>query len=580
MNIDSLFKTAAQSAAESSSPYAAAAAFAARTETLALAAASGLASVNYSGTGQSVAGRPQLTPPATPSAGAEANFIAVMASLAAQLDNFEGHKRARSLNQTLELFQARQNGLAQLSEHYAAAVEALAAAEADVAVSHEQLAQAQARVAHTYQQLRESDERLSGLQPGTPEHDAELVVQQQLRTQLRGAEQHLRTTLEQHRLIVATADQAASKVQDKAAQVQQAGVGGDPLKAISQRLLDVSAQALLLRLQTIDLLGESAQEAEQFSRDLFQALQKQVQEHMQVESDKYLEETRKAEAAEKTGNCLSKILGPLIAVVATIVGVVVAAVSGGALAGVAAALIGVALLASEKLVEHTTGVSIMGEVTKPLMAVMQEAIKLFTKIYAEVLKGVGIFSEKTAQRIAEIGGMIAGIFATIAAVALAAMAAGAALGPVISKVAAKIGEMISKMLPTLVQTLQQAASTVGSSLTQALGKLSKALGLSVNKTTASLYATRAEMALAVVEVGSVAAQSTFQVKGAAHQRQAADRLAEVELSRSVNEAITQYMGELLERFGEWMRAREKEVEQVLQDLQKRGATSQQMARNI
>ncbi|MNN61326.1 Cell invasion protein SipB [compost metagenome] len=160
------------------------------------------------------------------------------------------------------------------------------------------------------------------------------------------------------------------------------------------------------------------------------------------------------------------------------------------------------------------------------------------------------------------------------------MAAGAALGPVISKVAAKIGEMISKMLPTLVQTLQQAASTVGSSLTQALGKLSKALGLSVNQTTASLYATRAEMALAVVEVGSVAAQSTFQVKGAAHQRQAADRLAEVELSRSVNEAITQYMGELLERFGESMRAREKEVEQVLQDLQKRGATSQQMARNI
>nr|WP_269670189.1 type III secretion system translocon subunit SctE [Pseudomonas alkylphenolica] len=335
-----------------------------------------------------------------------------------------------------------------------------------------------------------------------------------------------------------------------------------------------------MRLQIIELLGESAEEMERFSQELFLQLQKQIQEHMKLESEKYLEELRKAEAAQKTGNCLSKLLGPLIAIAATIVGAVVTAASAGVMTGVAVALVGLAVMATDKLVEHASGVSIMGEVSKPLMKVVQEAIKLFTQMYAEVLKGLGVFSEKTAQRIAEIGGMIAGIVATIAAVALAVVGAGSVVGSVIAKVATKIGEMISKMLPTLVQFLQQAASTAGRSLTQALAKLSHALGLNLNKATVSLYATRAEMLLGVAEVGSVAAQSAYQVKGAEHLKTAGYSQAETELSRILSEAMSQHMGEFIERFGKAMQVCVQEVAKLLQDVLHRTSNSQHMARNI
>lgn len=580
MNIDPLVRSAVQPAADTSSAYASAASAAARTLEYAHIAAKALASVSHAGSGQSIAGRPQLTPPAAQQPGSQASYIELMAAISELLGEVENHKLKQRLELQLSKYSAVQQGHAQLSADYAAAVEALEAAQADVQVSQQHLAQAHERVEHTRQQLQASQERLASLQPGTPEHEAELALMQSLQGQLQEDEGHLQTTLAQHRQLVVVADQAAIRAQEKIVQVQQAGITGGAVKAAAQRLLDTSGQALLMRLQIIELLGEAAEEMERFSQELFQQLQKQVQEHLKLESDKYLDELRKAEAAQKTGSCLSKLLGPLIAVVATVVGAVVTAVSAGALAGAAVALVGVALMATDKLVEHTTGVSIMGEVSKPLMKVVQEAIKLFTQIYAEALKGLGVFSEKTAQRIAEIGGMIAGIVATIGAVVLAAVGAGAVLGPVIAKAAAKIGEMISKMLPTLVQTLQQAASAAGSSLTQAMGKLSHALGLNLDKATVSLYATRAEMLLGAAEVGSVAAQSSFQIKGAVHQERAADRLADVEVSRSLNEAMTQYMGEIIERYGKAMQERARVVEQLFQDLQHRTSISQQMARNI
>lgn len=580
MSIDSLGRAAAQPAADTSSAYASAASAAARTLEFAHIAAQALASVSYAGSGRSIAGRPPLTPPAVQQTGSQASYIELLAAISELLGDVENYKLKQRLELQLSKYSAAAQGHAQLSADFAAAVEALEAAEADVQVSQQQLAQAHERVDHLRQQVQASEERLASLQPGTPEHEAERALMQSLQGQLQEGDGHLQSTLAQHRQQVAVADQAAIKAQEKIVQVQQAGISGEAVKADAQRLLNTSGQALLMRLQIIELLGESAEEMERFSQELFQQLQKQIQEHMKLESEKYLEELRKAEAAQKTGNCLSKILGPLIAVVATVVGAVVTAASAGALTGLAVALVGVALMATDKLVEHTSGVSFMGEVSKPLMKVVQEAIKLFTQIYAEALKGLGVFSEKTAQRIAEIGGMIAGIVATIGAVVLAVVGAGAVLGPVIAKAAAKIGEIISKMLPTLVQALQQAASTAGHSLTQAMAKLSHALGLNLNKATVSLYATRAEMLLGVAEVGSVAAQSAYQVKGAVHQEKAADSLAETEVSRIFSEAMTQYMGEIIERYGKSMQERAREVEQLLQDLQHRTSISQQMARNI
>ncbi|MCK8688532.1 type III secretion system translocon subunit SctE, partial [Pseudomonas umsongensis] len=131
------------------------------------------------------------------------------------------------------------------------------------------------------------------------------------------------------------------------AKVLEAGVGGPQVKQSDEKALSSSALALLNRLKIIELLGESAQNKEELSQELFLELQAKLQEKMQLESDKYLEEVRKAEALQKTMGCIGKIVGALVAI---------ASIAAGALSGnvmlIAFGVIGAGLMIADELVKE------------------------------------------------------------------------------------------------------------------------------------------------------------------------------------------------------------------------------------
>jgi invasin B len=469
---------------------------------------------------------------------------------------------------------AKQQGYEKLGADYQAAVDALAAAEEAVGGSQEKLEKLRERVQHFQGLLNDSEARLAGLDPESPEYAKELALRDLLKGDLANHTQTFEKATDAHLKLIERANAAAKTLQGVSVRVQEAGLGGPAIKEGQEKALSSSALALLNRLKIIELLGEAAQDKQELNQELFLELQASIQEHMKLESEKYLEEVRKAEALNKAMGCL----GPILAAVMVIAGAVATLVTANPQFIIMAA-IGVVVMLADMAVKEITGVSFMSEAMKPLTAVMQEAIKLFTELYTDLLIGLGV-DEETAKEIAQIAGMIQGIASTLAAVALAAVVGVQVIGPIIGAVAAKLASVIAQAAPAAVQALRQVATSVGQTLTQLLTQLRSVITKGADAATLARYTANAEIAQAVVEFGGVAVQAGLGVASGNHQAKAAEHLADVRVRMAISEEITQYLTRVVEDYGTAMSQRTRQIEQVFADMQRSHSVSLQMVRHV
>ncbi|WP_095051957.1 type III secretion system translocon subunit SctE [Pseudomonas sp. Irchel s3b2] len=541
-----------------------------------------LMSVNYEGRpGQSSAGagRPVLYAPAP---GADGNkqetngdlFTLLMALISEMLGEVDVNKLKNRLAMLQSMAGARQQGYEKLAAEYSAAVEALEAAEGQVGSSQEHLDQLRERVLHCQGLLDESEARLAELDPESPEYARELALRDKLKGELSGHTQTLKTATAAHLKLVEIANACAKTLAVVFAKAQEAGLGGPSVKESNEKALSSSALALLNRLKIIELLGESAQNKEEISQELFQELQAKLQEHMKLESEKYLEEVRKAEALQKTMGCIGAIVGAILTVATIAAGVLTANP-----VLVAVGVIGAAVMISDAVVKETTGVSFMAEAMKPLTTVMQEAIKLFTELYTQMLIGLGVDPE-TAKDIAQIAGMIQGIAATLAAVVLTAVIGAQVIGPMLGAVASKLASVVAQAAPAAMQAMKQLATSVGNSLTQMLTQLRSFITNGADAVSLARYAANLEIAQAVTEFGSVAVQGGLQIRSGMHQAQAAEHLADVRVRMAISEEITSYLSRLVDDYGQAMQVRTREIEQLFADMQRSHSVSLQMVRHV
>ncbi|MBF4554996.1 type III secretion system translocon subunit SctE [Pseudomonas sp. p50] len=577
------FSTGAHGRAEAFEIYGKAASQAARTvdyqkagqETLA-----GLMSVNYAGehgSSATVSGRPQLhaPPPRADGNKQETNgdlFTLLMAMISELFSEVDVNKLKNRLSMLQAMAGAKQQGHDKLSAEYRAAVDALAAAEDAVGGSQEKLEKLHERVQHFQGLLNDSEARLAELDPESPEHEKELALRDLLKGDLASHTQTLQKAVDAHVKLIESANAAAKTLQGATVKVQEAGLGGPAIKEAQEKALSSSAQALLNRLKIIELLGESAQNKEELNQELFLELQARLQEHMKLESDKYLEEVRKAEALQKTMGCIGTIVGALLTVATIVAGVLTANPM-----LIAVGVIGAALMIADAVIKENTGVSFMAEAMKPLTTVMQEAIKLFTDLYTRLLIGLGVDPE-TAKDIAQIAGMIQGIAATLAAVVLVAIVGVAVIGPIVGAVASKLASVVAQAAPAAMQALKQVASSLGNTLTQLLTQLRSFI--SSEPVALARYAANLEIAQAVTEFGSVAVQGGLQVASGNHQAKAAEHLADVRVRMAISEEITSYLTRLVEDYGTSMRDRTRQIEQVFADMQRSHSVNLQMVRHV
>lgn len=541
-----------------------------------------LMSVSYEGqSGASVAsaGRPLLyaPPPRADGNKQETNgdlFTLLMALISEMLGEVDVNKLKNRLAMLQSMAGAKQQGHEKLAADYAAAVESLEAAEGDIASSQEHLDQLQERVRQVQGLLDASEARLAGLDPDSPEYASELALRDKLKGELAGHTHALQKATDAHLKLLEFANACAKTLAVVAAKVQEAGLGGVSVKESNEKALSSSAQALLNRLKIIELLGESAQNKEEINQELFLELQAKLQEHMKHESEKYLEEVRKAEALQKTMGCIGKIVGAILTVATIAAGVLTANP-----VLIAVGVIGAAIMISDAAVQAATGVSFMAEAMKPLTAVMQEAIKLFTELYTKLLVAFGVDPE-TAKDIAQIAGMIQGIAATLAAVALVAVVGAQVIGPMVGAIASKLSSMIANVAPAAMQAFKQVASSASHSLTQMLTQLRGFITNGADAVSLARYGANLQIAQAVTEFGNVAVQGGLQIKSGEHQAQAAVHLADVRVRMAVSEEISAYLTRLVEDYGQAMQVRTRQIEQVFADMQRSHSVSLQVSRHV
>ncbi|WP_223588261.1 type III secretion system translocon subunit SctE [Pseudomonas sp. A-R-19] len=541
-----------------------------------------LTSVSYesqSGPSVASAGRPVLhaPPPRADGNKQETNgdlFTLLMAMISEMLGEVDVNKLKNRLAMLQSMAGARQQGHEKLAADYAAAVEALEVAEGEIGSSQEHLDQLQERVRHVQGLLDESEARLAGLDPESPEYASELALRDKLKGELAGHTQTLQKATDAHLKLIELANACAKTLAAVAVKVQEAGLGGPSVKESNEKALSSSALALLNRLKIIELLGDAAQNKEEINQELFLELQAKLQEHMKLESEKYLEEVRKAEALQKTMGCIGKIVGAILTVATIVAGVLTANP-----VLIAVGVMGAAIMISDAAVEAATGMSFMAEAMKPLTTVMQEAIKLFTELYTKLLVAFGVDPE-TAKDIAQIAGMIQGIAATLAAVALVAVVGAQVIGPMIGAIASKLASAISGVAPAAMQVFKQAASSAGNSLTQMLTQLRGFITNGADAVSLARYGANLQIAQAVTEFGNVAVQGGLQIASGHHQAQAAEHLADVRVRMAISEEITAYLTRLVEDYGQAMQVRTRQIEQVFADMQRSHSVSLQMSRHV
>jgi len=574
----------AMSRTEAFEKYGAAASKAARTVDYQEAGRKALAdlmSVKYDGhAGRSAAstGRPVLHAPALRADGnkQETNgdlFTLLMAMIAELIGEVDVNKLKNRLAMLQSMAGARQQGLENLSAEYAAAVQAMVDAEGDVGSSQEHLERLHERVLHFQAMLADSEARLAQLDPDSPEYAQELARRDQLKGELASHTQTFNAATAAHLKLIEIANTFAKTLSGVVMKVVVSGVGPDH-KEIDEKALSSSALALLNRLKIIELLGEAAQNKEELSQELFQELQAKLQEHMRRESDKYLEEVRKAEALQKTMGCIGKIVGAILAAATIVAGVLTANV-----ALIVVGVIGAAVMIADAVVEEKTGKSFMAEAMKPLTVAMQEAIKFFTEIYTQILIDVGVDEDK-AKEIAQIAGMIQGVVSTLAAIALVAIVGAQVIGPMVSAVASKLGSVVAQAAPAAMQTMKQMATSVGKSMTQMLTQLRSLVTNGADAVSLARYAANLEIAQAVTEFANVAAQGVMQIESGRHQAQAAVHLADVRVRMAISEEISKYMTQMVEDYGQAMRERTSLIERLLSDLRGSLNVSLNMVRNV
>jgi invasin B len=94
------------------------------------------------------------------------------------------------------------------------------------------------------------------------------------------------------------------------------------------------------------------------------------------------------------------------------------------------------------------------------------------------------------------------------------------------------------------------------------------------------YAAHLQTAQAVTEFGNVAVQGGLQIRSGVHQAEAAKHLADVRIRMAMSEAIASYLTQMVEDFGQAMQVRTRQIEKLLDDLQRSHSVSLQMARNV
>ncbi|WP_440864928.1 type III secretion system translocon subunit SctE [Symbiopectobacterium purcellii] len=223
--------------------------------------------------------------------------------------------------------------------------------------------------------------------------------------------------------------------------------------AQSEKALTKTAVMIMLITEFIMKMEEASAEKLKNDLELNRIQTKARQAEMQRKSDKYEEQVRKAEEAQKMSSCVGKILGGL----AIALGAITTVFGGGGLALMA---VGIALMVADPIVAAITGKSLTEMVMNPLMEhvfmpLMNILGDIITQIFDKTPLGLLLndIDKATGANMMDTIHMV-----VTAAVSIAAMV----VISLVAKTAAKfmIEKMSQAMTSAIMQSIKQAITRV------------------------------------------------------------------------------------------------------------------------
>jgi invasin B len=559
---------------------------AAKTESLQLAAKKALIAigkVNYQADGEanakSLAGRPRLAPPAlrndakTPDSASR--FVGLMATIVGLIGDASIIGLENRLASMRALAQSLSDGHQALAKEIEAALAELEKALGSAATTEKALEAAKARVSAAQSTLDAAQASLDSLNPEAPEYLDALAARDAAKANLQTAQQGLGVAVTAHTKAVDLAAAANLKLEALSKRAEKEGVAPTDSKESQKKQISAAAQMVLIMAKFAELMGDAADTRLEADKQLATAVRDSQAAKAQAEALDHEKQVAKAEAAAKTAGCIGKILGGVM----MLASVVMTVVSLGTASPIAAMIgvIGLGLMVGDMVGKALTGVSFMEKAMQPLMdKVLSPLIKVMADALSSALESLGVSADK-AQMIGSIGAAIAAallLVAVMVVVAVVGKGAAARLGPQMGKM---IGSIASKIVPDLLKQSSQAAFKASS---QFVGKMARTAGLKNDAVSMAKYATRVDAGVVVTETVGVATQSSFQVKSGVHQARAAEKMAAVVMATSIVEAMSNFIAEAVQMFGQSLNKQSHLMEQLGVEMQNSMASNLSIARNI
>lgn len=228
---------------------------------------------------------------------------------------------------------------------------------------------------------------------------------------------------------------------------------------IEKQQLSVLAKLIALISSITDLMNASAKERLDREHKMFTEMQSARQKSLTESANKYEEEVRKAEQANKTMGCVGKIIGAVLIAVGAIVSVLTSPTGVGIAVGIGIAAIGLAMLVADTVLESMGQKSLTERMMEPIMKnIIQPLIDLISKAISDSLKKQGV-DEATADKIGMGISMAVVSVLMIAVIVLAIVVARGAAAKLVTTLADKFANMAAKNIVQKViqQVIQQAA---------------------------------------------------------------------------------------------------------------------------
>lgn len=307
------------------------------------------------------------------------------------------------------------------------------------------------------------------------------------------ADQNLNKALERGQNILNTINAKTAEMNTKYSHVQLKNPTAATAEQQSENALTRTGIMIQLITEFIMKMDDTASEKLRNDLEINKIQTQARQAEMKRKSDEYLEQTRKAEEAQKTAGCIGKILGGLAIAFGAIT-----TIFGGA--GVAMMAIGIALMIADPIVEALTGQSLTGRLMDPLMEhVLMPLMNVLSDIVGAIFdktplglllnaidKATGANMMDTIRTVVTAAVAIA----VIVAVAFVAKSAGkflidkmskAMTSAIVQTVKEAVMKAINKLIPTMVKNVARQGATAVRAMAAQISKNIQHVTQSVSK---------------------------------------------------------------------------------------------------